>query len=340
MATTVQTETIVVTPQMAEDWLEHNHFEQQRKRRPRHVDYLAGELKAGRFRKGTVIEFGVLKGRAYIVNGQHTLAAVVQSGISIELVIVRQTVQTEDALARLYNTHDSGLPRTWVDAYAAMGLNQRWNMTDSEITAYGRAAPYIAGEFTQKGVREALANRSKDLRINTMETHHEAAKQYFACLSEAEPPIRKALLLPPMLALGTYTLFHAKEAAEEFWSLAADDQNLSKTDPPKVTTILAQRIERRTQKALVGLGQSVIGAWNASVLGKEVKTPKLIKNPTDIVRIFGTPLAEPAQESMLPVDEDPEVEKAEDEVMERAREVFGEDMPLSSEQESAIHAQH
>lgn len=297
----VDVSTQSVTPEQAADWLANHLFERQRKRRSHHVEFLATEMAASRFRRGTVIEFGVLDGKAHLVNGQHTLAAVERFGGPVELVVVRQRVADELELARLYNTHDSGLSRTWTDAYAALNLNNRFRMSDTEINAFGRAAPFIAGGFGLRAVREAAQNRSRDVRAGVMEAYHVAAREYLDCLHLAEPAIRKALLQAPVFALGAFTVAHDQERASRFWSLAADDQNLSKTNPPKVATMLAQRPNNRGQRAMIGLGQSLAAVWNAYVLDREVKRPQLVRTPGDAVRLLRTPLEEEAQGELAPL---------------------------------------
>lgn len=313
----VEVKPVVVTPDQAKEWLDHNVFGSQRKLRPAHVAFLAGEMKAGRFRRGTPIEFGSLNGKLFLVNGQHTLNALVQYGEPYELVMVIQPVASEEALGWLYNTHDSGLSRSWTDAYAALKLNTKYNMTDTEVNAYGRAAPYIGGCFGYRGVKEFSASRNRDARIGIMDAYHEAARTYLDSLLPAEPPLRRALLQAPAFALGTYTVANAGDRAAEFWRLAADDQNLTKEDPPKVATMLAQRPERHRQRIMIGLGQSLALVWNAYYLGKQIKTAKLIQKPTDVVRILGTPLAEP--DAGLTEAATPEQEEAFD----KARDAFG-----------------
>jgi hypothetical protein len=316
----VEVAPISVTPAQAQEWLDNNFFHKQRKRRLAHAQFLASEMAAGRFRRGTVIEFGVLNGVLHLVNGQHTLAAVVLHGAPVELIVVKQPVADEEALGRLYNTHDSGLTRTWTDAYAALDLSGRFKMTDTEVNAFGRAAPYIIGGFGYRCVLEAVKSRSKEGRIGTMEAYHQAARAYLDCLSVAEPYIRRALMVAPIFALGTYTMFHDQERAARFWTLAADDQNLSKSDPPKVVTVLAQRLERRTEKALIGLGQSVALVWNRFAKGQDVRTVRLVRTPTDTARVLCTPLSDPELdlEAVTPEQED---------AFERARDAFGEDAP-------------
>lgn len=307
----------LVTPERAAEWLAKNHFPRQRARRPKHVTFLAAEITAGRFRKGTPVEFGVFNGHAHLVNGQHTLAAIELAGVAVELIVIRHEVGTEEELSRLYTTHDSGLTRSWNDAYAAMDLNQKYNMADAEINAYGRSAPYIAGAFTYRGVRDALASKSRSLRLAIMEAYHPSAKLFLTCLEQAEPPIRKALMMPPLFALGTFTISADPDRATRFWTMAADDQNLSKTDPPKVATILAQRIENSRQKTMIGLAQSVIVVWNAYVQDREIKSPRMIRNPTDIVQILATPLADTTAETEAASPLQPDG-------LDQAREMFGE----------------
>lgn len=316
MTDSIEVGKTLVTPEQAAEWLAKNHFPRQRARRPKHVSFLANEITAGRFRKGTPVEFGVLDGRAFLVNGQHTLAAIELAGIPVELIVIRHEVDTEEELSRLYTTHDSGLTRSWNDAYAAMDLNQKYNMTDAEINAYGRAAPYIAGAFTYRGVRDALASKSRSSRLAIMEAYHPSAKLYLTCVEQAEPPIKKALMLPPLMALGTFTISSDPDRATKFWTLAADDEKMAKTEPPKVATILAQRIENSRQKTLIGLGQAVIVVWNAYVQSKEIRKPRAIKSPTDIVQILATSLAEPVTEGD-PISQD------QSDALDQARGLFG-----------------
>lgn len=68
----------------------------------RWVDYLAQEIKSDRF-MGDIhpIWFGVLKGRNYLVNGQHILRAVIAAEKSISVGYESYECETVDDLRRL-----------------------------------------------------------------------------------------------------------------------------------------------------------------------------------------------------------------------------------------------
>jgi hypothetical protein len=75
----------VITPQKAMELLAFNTS--NRNPSPRHVRILADEMKSGAFKlNGDAIRVGV-SGR--ILDGQHRLMAIIQSGISIETLVIR-----------------------------------------------------------------------------------------------------------------------------------------------------------------------------------------------------------------------------------------------------------
>lgn len=92
-----------LTPQMAADWLNHCNSH-NRKLIDSHVDYLAGEMKAGRWRlTHQGIAFSTL---GVLLDGQHRLWAVVMSGVTVPMrVFVNEPHETMEVL-------DTGKRRT------------------------------------------------------------------------------------------------------------------------------------------------------------------------------------------------------------------------------------
>jgi hypothetical protein len=300
-----------VSAEQAADFLDKTTFLGQRKLDLVHVRYLAGLMRDGSFRPASPAEFAELPdGRRFLVNGQHTMSAIVDYGGAIDLNITIYSVDDMVGIGVLYNTFDRNKPRSLKDNWQALDMKKRYAMLDNEVTAFGRAAPFIAGNFGYRPTKIAQQYRSPDLRARVMDNHHEAARQFMDCLKPAEPAIRRALLYPPVLALGVYTVAHDHDRAVRFWILAADDQNLSKTDPPKAATMLAQRPMKGILKTQVALAQSLIAVWNAYVVERQMKHPKLLKDPSDAVRILGTPLAEDAQDGRMPLDPDSDLLEA------------------------------
>lgn len=82
-------------------------FEGQRKRRDVHIQRLAEDMRLGRFR---LSPDAVLICQGKLANGQHRLAAVVESGLTQPFVVM----ETNDS--ELYKVLDSGIGRTVGDA--------------------------------------------------------------------------------------------------------------------------------------------------------------------------------------------------------------------------------
>ena len=123
----------MVTPEIAIKWLSDKWVE-QRVVRSAHVNSLAADMESGRFKIGPD---AILRIKGKVANGQHRLAAVVQTGKAQRFIVM----ESEDA--ELYKVIDAGLRRTvsdclngvqykndlpalarWVNVYEAGAINQ------------------------------------------------------------------------------------------------------------------------------------------------------------------------------------------------------------------------
>lgn len=101
-----------VTPRMAEEWLGRN--EANRNIRPGHVASLARDMTAGNFvLSGESIKFDI---DGNLIDGQHRLSAVRDSGVTIETVVVRGLPATAKGLV------DTGKKRSAGDAMRMYGV--------------------------------------------------------------------------------------------------------------------------------------------------------------------------------------------------------------------------
>jgi len=149
MKTNASAEIIRITPEMAVEWLAERWGE-QRTLRNAHVNRLASDMEAGRFR---LSPDAILRIGGKIANGQHRLSAVVQSGKSQWFLVMES--DDED----LYKVIDAGLRRTvqdglfgmpyakaipsiarWVQAYENKTLKSG-SRNGSEATAFGKLFP-------------------------------------------------------------------------------------------------------------------------------------------------------------------------------------------------------
>jgi len=102
-----------ITPEIASEWL-HDKWGEQRSVRNGHVDRLAADMIAGRFRLSSD---AILRVNGKLANGQHRLAAVAQSGKPQEFIVMESN-DTE-----LYKVIDAGMKRTVSDSLIGIGYS-------------------------------------------------------------------------------------------------------------------------------------------------------------------------------------------------------------------------
>jgi hypothetical protein len=111
--TTMNIETITVTPEVAQEFLERNH--NNRKIKPRKVDKFAYQLSEGQWiTNGDTIRFDVT---GTLIDGQHRLKAVVRTGVPMTEQLVVRNLPVE-----AWRTIDDGAPRTFGDVLGRHGL--------------------------------------------------------------------------------------------------------------------------------------------------------------------------------------------------------------------------
>lgn len=136
----MRTEVVLVTPQLAKEWLRHNKPDNRRQTKAR-IQYYAEEMKAGRWQLTSQgIAFNTL---GQLTNGQHRLSAIVEANIPIQMSV------TYDEPVSAYIELDTGAKRS---------LAERLNMDKREIAVYNvfRILVY-SGDKTRLGAETARA---------------------------------------------------------------------------------------------------------------------------------------------------------------------------------------
>lgn len=122
----MKTQTMLITPQQADEWLKAKNYQDNRKLRASVVDRYARDMESG---KWTTTHQGIaFNTRGELIDGQHRLAAIAKSGVSITL-----TVSTDVPCASFAHV-DLGFSRTAQDVLRAEG--DEW--VTKEIIAIAR----------------------------------------------------------------------------------------------------------------------------------------------------------------------------------------------------------
>lgn len=239
-------ELITVTPDLAADWLELNA--KNRNLRSKHVQRLARDMAAGHWlMTGEAIKFAR---SGALLDGQHRLAAVVESGASVPMMVVYNL--PEEAQSAM----DSGSARTASDALGLLGIK------NSAISA--AAARLAIAE--QRGEQIGKFSTTHAEVIAFLEAHPEMAE----AVDFASWAYKRVDCPPAIIAFTLWRLAGIdSEEAYVFWGGVTERLGIRAGDP---INALANRLaqarrnsEYLSREALVSL---IFRAWNLRRAGK------------------------------------------------------------------------
>jgi hypothetical protein len=150
-----------IAPELAQLWIDEATLAEDlgamRPIRDWWVTYLAREMLKGEFAQSAVIGIGRLRGREGILNGNHTLRAIVRSGVTLTLPVETYDCKTEGEFRHLYATWDTGQKRQRRDtlrAYDAIGMFGHGEATQSDVTNLSSAVSFMLKGFGIKYVSD------------------------------------------------------------------------------------------------------------------------------------------------------------------------------------------
>lgn len=258
----VQAEIVDVTTKLASWWLDSNHG--NRNVRQRIVTAYARDMTAGRWKlSGEGIKFSTSD---RLVDGQHRLHVVVQSGVTVPMLVVRGLEDEVQAVL------DSGAARTAGDA-----LRMRAETNYSALAAGARIAlQFQDGRLDQGGGYKYTHSELMDWieRNPDMRTAVEVSTRL----------VKQIALPPSVLTLCVWRLSHVDvEACVNFFQRLAFKTHLEPGDAVlallnRLTEI--ERTARRTNRSTyISL---VFRAWNYHRQGKSVASIQITSRGQEI----------------------------------------------------------
>lgn len=227
MNTTIN-EVITLTPERAAELLKYNTYKHQRALRKNHVAFLANEMTNGSFTQATV-GLAKLVEETYLVNGQHTLNAVVKSGVSISNVnLIKYLVYNDAELANLYCTIDRNLPRGNADVLATQELSERFGLSKSKLGFLAAATKYLIA--IKSGNTTLWKQKINDSSfVSEIISNMDAFKSYEEVAINS--PIKVSTVFrQEVLALAILTIQNSQLKASVFWQGVIHDDGLAKND--------------------------------------------------------------------------------------------------------------
>lgn len=258
---------VMVTPDVAKGWLKMNL--RNRPLRQAHVAFLATAMREGKWvRNGDTIRFD---DAGLLIDGQHRLAAVVQSGRSVLMDVVKGV----DKAA--FSTIDTGKKRSASDVLAIDGVKNSARVAAAArlVNWYRNRDKYEVPQnmvFTNRDVSEMVAGEPEIEAAVQLSSSVRLTKDMTAGYSAAFYLIAKV----------------GKQKAVEFNEAVSTGENLSAGDPAltlrnwAMTKIGASKSESRL-KAYMWMW-ATISAWNAWSGGDKLSKIAFGQSVPDIKR--------------------------------------------------------
>ena len=287
-----------ITPEEAQSLVDTLQYEHQRAVRKHHVNFLEGEMRRGDFIQDTQIRIAVLGNTRYLVDGQHRLHAVIQSGMSQCFQIVETHVRDSDELANLYGRLDVGMKRTAADLYRSLDLSEKYGITKSHINHLSAAITFMRLGCKGKGPKAKV--HQSDM-LHYMEMYMPYVHQFVDITMGCEQSITFPAWRTATLAVVLLSLRFSQPLADQrgdpsvvtFWKGAIFDDGIQVGDPRKVVNrhLLTTSLFSGQKNTAVTSAYScryIINCFNGYMERRELRHTKVYDAHAPIV-MYGAP---------------------------------------------------
>ena len=233
-----------------------------------HINVLAEIMRRGQWRNFSKIDFALVDGRFYLVNGYHSLGAQAESGRKIKWVVAIHGCTNMDAVRAIYHSFDTNVrPRSTETILAAANLAEELGISRTTAKNLYSAVVVIASGFVfdRKNLDHVL-RRMIDDRISWCRRFKNEAQRWEKATQKAPPTVRQRLLNQGAFAVALVCFRDQPAKAAEFWKGVADNDGLSRNDP-RNTYLQSFAIQTPPGHALPTTNNAA-RAWNAFFEGR------------------------------------------------------------------------
>lgn len=292
----------LITPDQAAFWLK-SQYKHQRQEDKAHTAQLARAMIDGTFSPVNTIMFTRLKGETNMINGQHTLRAIIMSGKEQMLPVAFYDVDNEHQQAQLYFRIDRQRQRNFGDSIRATGLCEETGLTPTQAKQIATAAKFIKTGFGITQISKAAI--SDDDLIQWVPIWQDCCKAILDAISPCTGQDRSIVTQQPVFAVALVTMRYQGKLSREFWRQVVQDDGLEKHDPRKTLRRWIQErrnsrhLSTQSQTRASEIARAAILAWNAFHEGRMLHHIR-VNDKYSIVKIAGTPYKGAQDADFLP----------------------------------------
>jgi hypothetical protein len=247
-----------ITPKVASEWLRCNRL--NRPVRRGHVAFLAREMEEGLWQlNGQAI---IISSTEDVLDGQHRLLAVIESGVSIRTLVVYGV--EKDA----FKTIDTGAKRSGSDALSVWFPGRMAGVTKAVSTAVNWCVQLERGSTNVKGAGGGTSKISNTETIDYVNRHPSLWK----CAETVAGYEKQTRLLSIGVATALYEMFQRRShtAADEFMRDLCTGEMLKSGSPAYVLRVLLAKDQRRLTTYPMRIKvRMCLKAWNLFRRGLE-----------------------------------------------------------------------
>lgn len=267
MKTNITSSIVSVTPEMAESWLTEN-ISHNRPVVRGNVKSLARSMSIGEWKlNGQAIIFS---DNDKMIDGQHRMLAVIESGKAIDFVVIRGVEESS------YATIDQGSRRTSGAILASDGVSN-YNNTASAVIALMTYREAIAKNEGSGGSYQLSDKRVSGPAVLELYRKNSCAFDFCSHLAVRLKSVIIQSVSAGVSAIAIIDAKHSNEEVEYFWEKVRTGEGLFKGDPAhtlRETFLGFNKYKKPSQAWQVA---AAIKCWNAYVLNKQVKILRVIE---------------------------------------------------------------
>lgn len=260
---------IEIGPDLARRILDEANYERQRKVRADAKARAVQLIRGDDFVNGHQIWFALVDGRLILIDGQHRMSAVYETGVSRVFQAMVIDCATMDEVHHHYCRFDRfGRRRSDAEVVGALDLADQLDVSRQVAMAAWKAAAYIADGFPVKNNTAISALKSDEDRADYIFGFRPLVRQYADALGFADAQLKRGMLTPSVVAVALLTLRDQQAVAKEFWEGVAMDDGLRRDDP-RHTLVRTLRERRMNGSHSEGARMAAL-AWNAYFGGRRL----------------------------------------------------------------------
>lgn len=265
---------------MAKNMLEKLNFQYNRPLDPLKVKQYAKQMKDGNWGDWSEITLAVFPdGKKMLLNGQHRLAAVIESKTACRFTVTEIPVKNDDEAGRIYATLDTCKTRSKGDSLRALLTDQLGMFNARQLTKLGSSVDYLFKSILKKDIKYLSVFELSDIIINNKfgELYNELTKIFSKSTKEVSNAFTgRASVTAICLAL----LKTNPIKAGEFLRDIAEEKTPVNTPAHSIryflTTVKSsggpgKKVEFSHGEAKYIHSRAVLIAWNAFLRGESLK---------------------------------------------------------------------